>query len=215
MLCENSAIEYTARAFAILSYYKMLDDLRDEGVARRAMLMPLRPILSHGVKRASSPDIEDIIKTKLCYIDGLEASGEGSIDDSAHAFGELLGEVFAFGLDGADRRVCYQFGYHLGRFILSADAAEDYEEDIKEGKYNPYIKLYGGAPLTADNRATIKCALILECKKMESAVNLMPFEKRYTIENIVKNIIYLGLVKRIDFLDVPDKADIDDRKAGS
>jgi len=36
---------------------------------------------------------------------------------------------------------------------------------------------------------------------MEAAVNLMPFKNRYTIENIVKNIIYLGLIKRIDFLD--------------
>ena len=29
----------------------------------------------------------------------------------------------------------------------------------------------------------------------------MPFGNRITIENIIKNIIYLGLIKRIDFLD--------------
>ena len=30
MLKENAAIEYTARAFAILTYYKMRDDISDE-----------------------------------------------------------------------------------------------------------------------------------------------------------------------------------------
>ena len=29
----------------------------------------------------------------------------------------------------------------------------------------------------------------------------MPFENRATIESIIKNIIYEGLIKRIDFLD--------------
>ena len=43
----------------------------------------------------------------------------------------------------------------------------------------------------------------MECKKLESAVNLIPFDNKITIENIVKNIIYLGLVDRIKFLDEP------------
>ena len=47
----------------------------------------------------------------------------------------------------------------------------------------------------------IKLALIMECKKIEAAVNLMPFGTRTTLENIIKNIIYLGLVNRISFLD--------------
>lgn len=217
MLLENPAIEYTARAFAILSYYKALDDWKDEGGVKRALLLPVRPILSRGAKLSDRPELEEIIRGGLEKIDALERAKEGSIDDSADAFGEILGEVFAFGLFGADRTICYQFGFHLGRFILAADAAEDYDEDVREGKYNPYVKFYEGKPLNDENRATIKRALILECKKMESAVNLMPFGNRRTIENIVKNIIYLGLVKRIDFLDSSDKSekdDIDDRKEG-
>ena len=45
----------------------------------------------------------------------------------------------------------------------------------------------------------------MECQKIESAVNLMPFGNRATIENIIKNIIYLGLPKRIEFLDEPEE----------
>jgi hypothetical protein len=97
--------------------------------------------------------------------------------------------------------VPYQVGYHLGKFIYAADAAEDYNDDLKSGSYNPFVLLYGGQPLTEENKQTIKCALLLECKQIEAAVNLLPFGTRATIENIINNVIYLGLVKRIEFLD--------------
>ena len=38
MLLENEATEYTARAFAILSYYKMRDDALDEGVGKKLLI---------------------------------------------------------------------------------------------------------------------------------------------------------------------------------
>ena len=85
--------------------------------------------------------------------------------------------------------------------IYAADAAEDYEGDRLSGKYNPYVLLYNSAELTKENKESIKCALLLECKNIEGAVNLLPFGERRIIENIIKNIIYLGLVKRIEFLD--------------
>ena len=201
MLNENSAIEYTARAFAILTYHKALDDLRDEGLGKRIALGAVKPIISSGAKRADIKDIADICKIKLAAINELEDKMVASVDEPAHLFGELLGEIFASGIPEKESVVPREFGYRLGRFIYAIDAAEDYDEDRKSGKYNPYVLLYDGKPLSDENRKTIKCALLLECRGMEKAVDLMPFGTRYTIENIVKNIIYLGLIKRMDFLD--------------
>ena len=201
MLNINSATEYTARAFALFAYHKALDDISDEGIGKKLLIGTARPILYSGAKRAKIPDVAEVIAEKLEKINKLEAAGTPSVDEPAHLFGELLGEVFANGLPERAAVVCREFGYRLGRFIYAADAAEDYEEDRRTGKYNPYVLLYGGEPLTHENRQSIKCALILECKGMEAAVNLMEFGNRYTIENIVKNIIYLGLTKRIEFLD--------------
>ncbi len=212
MLNINSATEYTARAFAILAYYKMQDDISDDGLKKRILVAPIKPILSHGKKKAAIPDIARVIAEKLSEITKLEKNKTVSVDEPAHLFGELLGEVFANGLSERDALVLREFGYHLGRFIYAADAAEDYEEDRRTGKYNPYVLLYGGEELTEENKESIKCALLLECKKMEGAVNLMPFGNRYTIENIVKNIIYLGLPKRISFLD--EKNDTEKTKKG-
>ncbi len=201
MLNENVATEYTARAFAILTYHKVLDDLADEGLKKRMLLAPAKPIIASGAKRADIKELSEIIEGKLHEIRLLEEKNTASVDEPAALFGELLGEVFSHGLSGDGEKVCREFGYRLGRFIYAADAAEDYEEDRASGKYNPYVLLYEGKPLTDENKKSIKCALICECRGMEAAVNLMPFKNRYTIENIIKNIIYLGLIKRIDFLD--------------
>ncbi len=201
MLTENSATEYTARAFAILTYHKALDDIRDERGFKRVAIGTVKPIISSGAKRADISYISDVCEKKLAQINELEDKGEVSVDEPARLFGELLGEIFAYGLAERDSIAPREFGYRLGRFIYAIDAAEDYEEDRKSGKYNPYVLLYGGAELTAENKNTIKCALLLECREMEKAVDLMPFGTRYTIENIIKNIIYLGLIKRMSFLD--------------
>lgn len=201
MLTENEATRYTARAFAILAYYKALDDLADEGRKKKLLLAPIKPILKSGAKRAALLEISSVVSDRLGKISELERAGCRSVDLPAELFGELLGEIFANGLPERDAIVMRKFGLHLGRFIYAADAAEDYEEDRKTGKYNPYVLLYNAEPLTRENKANIKCALVLECREMEKAVDLMPFGDRRTIENIIKNIIYLGLVKRIDFLD--------------
>ena len=201
MLAENEAIEYTARAFAILTHYKTLDDLSDEKPIKRAAIAAVRPITARASRLAGLSELEAIVKDRLARITALEKAKCNSVDEPAGLFGELLGEIFSYGLEGEARLVSYECGLHLGRFIYAADAAEDYDKDVRSGSYNPYVLAYGGAPLTAENKQSIKTGLVLECSRIEAAVNLMPFEGKATVENIIKNIIYLGLIKRIDFLD--------------
>ena len=203
MLNDNSAIEYTARAFAILSYYKMQDDLSDEGLGKRMLVSLTKPIFSTAKKKSDMTCLAEIAKDRLGKLSAIEEERRPGIDEPAELFGELLGEVFAYDLDGSDRLVMYECGYHLGKFIYLVDAIDDYDKDRKAGKYNPYVIAYGGEDLTYENKQNVKTALLLECKKLESAVNLIPFGNKITIENIVKNIIYLGLVDRIKFLDEP------------
>ncbi len=201
MLKENTAIEYTAKAFAVLAYYKIKDDMADEHGIKRLGVSAVKPIVTHANSKAELSELEAIVRDRLGRITELENASCTSVDEPAGLFGELLGEIFAYGLPEKERLVPYECGYHLGKFIYAADAAEDYEKDREKGSYNPYVLFYGGKPLTDENRQTIKCALLLECKKIEAATNLLPFGTRATIENIINNVIYLGLVKRIEFLD--------------
>ena len=204
ILDENEAIEYTARAFAILTHYKLMDDLSDEKFLKRAAVSLARPITARAKKLSGLGALEETVAAKLSAITDLEREGCPSVDTPAELFGELLGEIFSHGLEGEARLVTYECGLHLGRFIYAADAAEDYERDRASGSYNPYVLSYGGE-LTDENRRSIKTGLLLECSRIEAAVNLMPFDGKATIENIIKNIIYLGLVKRIEFLDGEEK----------
>ena len=201
MLDENEATRYVAKAFAILTYHKLRDDLHDEKGLKRVAVSFARPIVSSANKKAALSELSKLVSSKLAEITGLEDSYCPSADKPASVFGELLGEVFAYGFEEKDRLVLYRVGYHLGRFIYCADAAEDYDRDREKGSYNPYVLAYGGEPLTDENRATIKCALLLECKSIASATNLLPYGTRSTIENIISNIVYLGLPERIKFLD--------------
>ena len=206
MLNENEATRFTARAFAILTYYKLKDDLSDdEKLLKRTLARIAKPVMRHAVKKAKEPSIAELIADKLEKINQLEKEKVPSVDEPARLFGELLGGIFAHGLDGAKRTVNYEFGLALGKFIYAADAAEDYDKDLKSGSYNPYVIIYDKKPLTYENRQSIKCALTLECINLERAVNLMDFGTRYTIEGIVKNIVFRGLMKRVEFLDKKDE----------
>ena len=207
MLSDNSAIEYTARAFAILAYYKTVDDLDDEGLSRRILVRLSRPVARRARRLADFTALDAVVRDRLSEISRREREGCASVDEPAELFGELLGEVFAGGLEGEARLVCHRVGYHLGKFIYAADAAEDYDEDIKAGRYNPYAVMYSRAPLTRENRESIRTALLLECKRLEGAVNLISFGNKHTARRIVENIIYLGLTKRIEFLNEPTSAE--------
>ena len=209
MLLPNGATEYTAKVFALLSYYKMKDDLSDEGALTRIGLLPARPLLAHARKKASEYEaLEAVISERLSEISRLEKEKCASVDTCAHPFGELLGALFSHGLSGEDAIITKELGYRLGKFIYAADAAKDYEEDRKKGRFNPYVLSYGGCELTKENKATIRTALILECSRMEAAVNLLDFRGSLTLEALIRNIIYNGLLNQIDFLnETPAKKD--------
>lgn len=206
MLNENEALVFTAKAFAILTYYKLKDDRADKDkFLKRLLASAASPIMNHARKKSKEPSMEELIADRLGAINKLEDERCPSVDEPARCFGELLGGLFAYGYEGDVKTVNYQFGYSLGKFIYAADAAEDYEKDVKSGSYNPFVIFYEGKPLTYDNRQTIKLGLLLECKNLEGAVNLMEFGNRATIEGIVANIVFLGLMKRIEFLDKKDE----------
>lgn len=200
MLNINSATEYTAKAFSILTYYKLLDDLKDRDSRRKLYVRMAKPITRSAKHRAELPELEARVSEGLAAISALEDASCPGADEPATLFGNLLCEIFSYGLEGEAKLVCGRVGYHLGRFIYCADAAEDYTKDLKSGSYNPYVLSYGGRELTEENKRTVKCGLLLECSALESAINLIPFGNKITVENIVRNIIYLGLPGRIKFL---------------
>lgn len=193
MLRMNDALRYTAEVFALLSYYKCRDDLSDERGFRKFAASLSLPLLRHGKRRAGRLPLAQVISQKLGEISALEREMCASVDTPAALFGEMLGEIFAFGFSSDDRTVLWELGFHLGKFIYAADAAKDYAEDVREGKYNPYAVLYGGAPLTEENLRSVRTGLSLECRAIRAAAVLLPYGERKTLEHLIQNILCEGL----------------------
>ena len=208
MLSINSATEYTTKAFAVLTYYKLQDDKRDKDSRHRLSKALLRPVASDAMKRSALDGLEKDVQGGLEELSRLEQERCPSADIPAICFGRMLGSVFSHGLEGEGAVVMKQIGFHLGKFIYLADAAEDYERDRLSGSYNPYVIAYGGKEMTEENKRTVKMGLLLECTELESAIGLVPFGRKVTVENIVRNIIYLGLPERIRFLDGKDAEEL-------
>ena len=205
VLLENEALRYTAAAFAILTRHKLEDDIKDERVLKRTARRMAKPLISYRLVEREYGALSESVSAGLDRIAQLEAERCPSADIVADAFGEVLAAVFSEGFSGEDRLITEEIGRSLGRFIYIADAAEDYERDRARGKYNPLVIMYENEPLNRDRRRLLHTALLHECRRIESAVNLLPFGTRRTLEALMHNIVYLGLPDRISFLEDEDE----------
>ena len=52
--------------------------------------------------------------------------------------------------DEIQKRVLYEFGYHIGRWIYLVDAADDIEKDIKSNGFNPFVNKKTGEVKSSD-----------------------------------------------------------------
>ncbi|MBQ8254710.1 MAG: hypothetical protein IJY94_04320 [Clostridia bacterium] len=185
---SNASLEYSAAVGALLAYHNIADDVKDKKGIKRTLSRFLLFSAKRMKKRAALPDLDAFIKNKLDELDALEKSDEVTLDSAAQIFGELLSEIFANGLEGEGKLIAHEIGQHIGRWIYIADAADDYEKDVKRGEFNPLTEL---AP------ERIRISLTLELEAVSRAVELItPYDDG--IMNIVKNIIYLGLPYRRD-----------------
>ena len=156
----------------------------------------LLPFFKHFKKRSDLDGLGNIIREKLDNLSALEAQKCPSVDRPAECFGELLGEVFCYGLDSGTHDIAYAVGFHTGKFIYAADAADDYEKDLKSGSYNPLCEIWG-PDFNEDRKQSFQTALLCELHELEAAVDKIDFCGYRDIEAIVKNIIYLGMPEQM------------------
>lgn len=205
---DHPALRYTAAAAAYLAEAKRQDDLADETGTARLKPVLLTPVTGTMVRLADRREGEYApllprIRTHLDRLSGLESAGCSSPDEAAQVFGDLLGDLFSFGMTGSAAAVTRSIGVGTGRFIYLCDAMDDLPEDIKKGRYNPLARLWGDMALGTDGRPSspviqaFSTAAPIDLEKTGLAAELLP---PHPLTEIVKNIIYLGMpdmVKRI------------------
>ncbi len=198
MAIDDRVLEYCAEVSAVLAYHKVLDNIADSRGAKKLAFAALKPVCGGIYKRADTvSELGEKVAELLYKMSALEKSEEVTPDTLADVFGQIMAEVFTYGLDGeTERRIAAEIGNHTGRYVYLADALDDAERDIKSGEFNPFVKQYGKEKLP-EIKESIKTAVLLELSRLEAAVNLVDFSHCPGYEEIVKNIIYLGMPEKI------------------
>ena len=191
-MCEdNEALAYSAAAAAILTECKIDDDIADEKGMKRALARFGHVFAAKMRKMAEGKAPASEIEDCLSRLSQLEKAGCQSLDEAADTFGDLLGAVMAYGVEGHASRIAMEIGRSVGRYIYVLDAVDDLEDDLKQNKYNP-LRDAGISP------DSLSIAVRLDLTRLEAAVNLLDFTGKPDLEGIIKNIIYVGMPREAD-----------------
>lgn len=145
MICQSrEALDFCSHAIIITVYYKVLDNMHDGGVKSKLVAYLLYPIIRLMYKKAAklAPEIDEIIDQSMKLQDEAEKKNDVCIDEAAHPSADALGKIFSLGFDGERQNSLYTLGYMVGRYVYILDAADDLEEDLKNGSFNPFRAEY-------------------------------------------------------------------------
>ncbi len=209
MMERNEQLDYCAVATAILAYEKCRDNVADERGFRRFKARVQCLWLRRTYKRAkkAAPGLAEAVRGHLARLSDKEKEKTPSVDTVAAIFGDLLADVAAYGLTGDAERLARKIGWETGRFVYILDALDDLEEDARKGRFNPFLLMYSG-PVPAEDKQGIKDALINCLSDLETAFDLIPPSEDPTRQEILNNILYLGMpaaLKRVLYGDEHDK----------
>lgn len=197
MICSSrEELDFCSHAVIITVFYKVLDNLHDSGVKSKLIAAMIYPIvwLMHKKAARLAPDIEKIIGESMKIQSETEKKKEVGIDEAAHPSADALGGVISLGFDGEKRGQLYSLGYMVGRFVYILDAADDLEDDIKNGSFNPFRADFADIKSEECRRAfSVKAQEMLNLTH-SSALDALDSIEKNRFEDILENIIFDGLV---------------------
>lgn len=189
--CNNtdSAFNFTADTAMLMVYYKIEDNLKDEGFFKRLLMRMIKPIFRRYCKKAKryQPEIDKIISDMMKNQQAVENENTDSLDKAAQPTACAMGEILSYGYGGSKERILKRIGYCLGRWVYSADAFFDRSSDKKKGSYNPFN-------INNMSDEQIISSMNLTAGEMLNAYELL--EVNY-FDEVIRNIICDGLYNSI------------------
>lgn len=184
---RSDTLDRVAALSVLLGYESIEDGIRDEkGLSlckARLAKIPVGHFLKKAEKRFSLPT--QTVKAHLRQLSELENQKCYSPDAAGEIFGSLLGEISLFGIDDdLMRYAVYEIMFHVGKWIYLVDAADDFEKDKKENKYNPFLP-------NGPDRQALSNSLDKELLCCEETLAKIPGGDP-AIRNIIRNILFYG-----------------------
>lgn len=184
----NEITEYAASMNILLAYYKLEDDVNDEGDIKSRLV---RRAYRKSFKTAYDkyPQKADFIKACLGELRSLEEDQSTSIDQTSNCFARLLEEIFDY-KDDEYRDRLRKVGFNIGKYIYIMDAYEDLDQDLEKGRYNPFSSY-------KDDREGLKIKVDkligMTLARLEEAILNLDIKVN---KSIIDNIIYSGVYLR-------------------
>jgi len=123
-----------------LAYFKLCDDKADG--EKRGIL---RHLYKAGYKRALKrhPKIAEIISRQTEEQAAVEKAGCAIIDMAAEPTAVMMREISNYLLGEFSTAETQKLFYNLGKWVYLIDALDDYDKDVKKGRYNVLFNVYG------------------------------------------------------------------------
>ena len=188
-------ITYSADMSIYLTYYKCIDDWKDD---KKLFKYLYAKLISGQIKDIENkyPGKCQNIKNYLLELSEYEHNETYDIDLVSGCFGKITEEIYEYS-DDVWQAGLRKIGFYLGKFIYILDAYDDIEKDIKYNSYNPLIERYNNAKSMKSFESecrNILLMMITECSR--------EFEKLPIVENIgiIRNILYSGVWGRFNLI---------------
>ena len=185
---SSPMIDYAADMNALLFFWKCEDQRMDDhslrGKAGEALFRK-----SADKVRALWPEQAKGVEKALKELWEEESSSSPDPDRLCNLSGEMLGSVFVPKPADTWSPVLRSVGNGLGRFIYWMDAWEDYDADIKKGRFNP-LKGWHDRP---DYEAFCLETLELLVAEATESFEILPLEQDL---DLLRNVLYSGVWQR-------------------
>ena len=187
----------TAVTELILTAGKMEDDLSDGDVgffrrlAERFFLRRFRAAIRKAIRRDEGvSELYRGVQERLAAERALEKEN-ADLDRMCEDFGSLLSFVFARNTEGEEKMILQRVGDMAGRFLYTADAADDLEKDRKNGSFNPLLRSEEDAEL-------LKKVMLYYCDEMTLALKTGSLDP--DLFAVCENVTEYGLHHQIERL---------------
>lgn len=135
--------EFAACLNCVLAYYKVNDDVMDDGKGRIRL-----KLFGKGKRMADKkfPQMSKIVSECCAELNALEKAGCDGIDRVAEPSARMIAELSTLALGDKACAGTEKLFYYLGKWIYLIDALDDYDKDVKKGNYNVLYLFYGKVP---------------------------------------------------------------------
>lgn len=156
-----------------LAYYKLLDDKFD---GDKKGLFSF--IYKRGYKRAlkAHPHVSELIENYVREQREIEGRGSAIMEEACEPTAKMMAAVSDYALGKHATEHTRALVYDVGKWIYLADALDDYDKDVKKGRYNVFYNAF--------NESCKKLAVEKGGNEIEFIFNSLFADMRYRLSNV-------------------------------